>query len=436
MGETGNEIKAAARDVLRVGTRWANAARDWFDERRNEMNNRYRDDRDEDERDRMQRSRQSVSGYGTREESERYEGGGRFVSRADRGDRDIQGDYAAGGEGSRRYGPSGQDYGGGHRAYGQSGYEGARQSRASGYESGDYGQGRREFGASGFEGSRFEAGRSRADEGGRSDYGRGEAFQRGTARQWDEMGAQGYAGRSQAYASDEDFGGRGPGFQQGARTQAQRYGTGQGMQGARGAQAFGDNSDYASGSTGYGREAYGGGQFGEPGRGTRGLSGQGYGDFGRDIASSQRWGQGGEFGQAGARFGATGYRGLGPSNYTRSDERIREDLNERLTEADDLDASGLSVEVSNGIATLTGTVEQRWMKHRAEDIVEACTGVRDVNNQIQVGSQWQGKAPAYGAGTIRSGTGTTTGSAGTMGSTSPRTTGGSGSSGTGLGGGS
>ena len=50
MGEPGNEIKAAARDVLRVGTRWAHAARDWFDERRNEMNNRYRDDRDEDER--------------------------------------------------------------------------------------------------------------------------------------------------------------------------------------------------------------------------------------------------------------------------------------------------------------------------------------------------------------------------------------------------
>lgn len=81
-----------------------------------------------------------------------------------------------------------------------------------------------------------------------------------------------------------------------------------------------------------------------------------------------------------------GYRGVGPRNYSRSDERIREDLNERLTEADDLDASDITVEVSNGVATLGGVVEQRWMKHRAEDLAEGCTGVRDVRNQIRVGS--------------------------------------------------
>ncbi|HET7656561.1 MAG TPA: BON domain-containing protein, partial [Luteimonas sp.] len=80
-----------------------------------------------------------------------------------------------------------------------------------------------------------------------------------------------------------------------------------------------------------------------------------------------------------------GYRGVGPRNYSRSDERIREDLNERLTEADDLDASDITVEVSNGVATLGGMVPQRWMKHRAEDLADGCTGVRDVRNQIRVG---------------------------------------------------
>jgi hypothetical protein len=91
-------------------------------------------------------------------------------------------------------------------------------------------------------------------------------------------------------------------------------------------------------------------------------------------------------GASGAGVGrAYGYRGVGPRNYTRSDERIREDLNERLTDADDLDASGITVEVKGGIATLGGNVAQRWMKHRAEDLADGCCGVRDVRNQIQVG---------------------------------------------------
>ena len=96
-----------------------------------------------------------------------------------------------------------------------------------------------------------------------------------------------------------------------------------------------------------------------------------------------------------------GHRGRGPLNYTRSDERIREDINERLTDADDLDASGITVEVSNGVATLAGSVDERWMKHRAEDLVDSCSGVRDVRNQIQVKSSTQ-RASTYAS------TGTTT----------------------------
>lgn len=80
-----------------------------------------------------------------------------------------------------------------------------------------------------------------------------------------------------------------------------------------------------------------------------------------------------------------GYRGVGPRNYVRSDERILEELNERLTDADDLDASDITIEVVNGVATLGGTVPQRRMKHRAEDIAVACSGVRDVRNDIQAG---------------------------------------------------
>jgi hypothetical protein len=36
------------------------------------------------------------------------------------------------------------------------------------------------------------------------------------------------------------------------------------------------------------------------------------------------------------------------------------------------------------MVTLTGKVKNRDEKRRAEDIVEACSGVRDVHNQLRV----------------------------------------------------
>jgi osmotically-inducible protein OsmY len=107
----------------------------------------------------------------------------------------------------------------------------------------------------------------------------------------------------------------------------------------------------------------------------------------RDDAVRAAYGSYGMDGQehAGRDFGGRDYRGVGPANYTRSDERIREDLNERLTEAHDLDASGLTVEVADGVATLGGRVPQRWMKHRAEDLADGCTGVKEIRNHIVVG---------------------------------------------------
>lgn len=81
---------------------------------------------------------------------------------------------------------------------------------------------------------------------------------------------------------------------------------------------------------------------------------------------------------------AAGFRGRGPKNYQRSDQRIVEDLCERLTDDDDIDASGIEVDVKQGVVTLAGTVGERWMKHRAEDLAGRCGGVRDVENRIRV----------------------------------------------------
>jgi hypothetical protein len=73
----------------------------------------------------------------------------------------------------------------------------------------------------------------------------------------------------------------------------------------------------------------------------------------------------------------------GPKGYTRSDERIREDISERLFSSYDIDSSEVSVTVVSGKVTLDGTVPERWMKHSIEDIADACAGVNDVNNLIR-----------------------------------------------------
>ena len=78
------------------------------------------------------------------------------------------------------------------------------------------------------------------------------------------------------------------------------------------------------------------------------------------------------------------YIGKGPRNYTRSDERIVEDVNERLTRDHMIDASEIEVSCQNGEVTLTGTVENRLMKRTAEDVTDEVWGVRDVHNQLRI----------------------------------------------------
>jgi hypothetical protein len=112
-----------------------------------------------------------------------------------------------------------------------------------------------------------------------------------------------------------------------------------------------------------------------------------------------------------------GYRGVGPKNYRRSDERLTEDINERLTEDDNLDASEITVRVADGKVTLEGTVDQRWMKHLAEDIADACNGVKEVDNRITVapgGDQLTRGTSTSRTATTPSTTGGTPGPTGSM----------------------
>lgn len=143
------------------------------------------------------------------------------------------------------------------------------------------------------------------------------------------------------------------------------------------------------------------GRHSEDYRGGSRRMGQGYGhssgyaDAGGEFAGSA-YGAGFEPNREGSREraedsqsayrerGARSHRGRGPRSYARSDQRIEEDLNERLTEDALVDASDIEVGCNQGVVVLSGEVDDRWMKHRAEDIADACGGVKDVDNRIRV----------------------------------------------------
>jgi osmotically-inducible protein OsmY len=78
------------------------------------------------------------------------------------------------------------------------------------------------------------------------------------------------------------------------------------------------------------------------------------------------------------------HRGKGPKNYTRSQERIKEDVSDKFSDDSLLDASDIEVEVNGNEVTLSGLVDSRYSKHRAEDLAEDVTGVAHVQNNLRV----------------------------------------------------
>ena len=81
------------------------------------------------------------------------------------------------------------------------------------------------------------------------------------------------------------------------------------------------------------------------------------------------------------------FRGLSPRGYRRPDERIQEEVCERLTRQGQLDASEIEVEVRGGEVTLNGTVDSRSAKRLAETASEFVPGVVDVHNRLRIEKQ-------------------------------------------------
>jgi len=78
------------------------------------------------------------------------------------------------------------------------------------------------------------------------------------------------------------------------------------------------------------------------------------------------------------------FAGRGPKGYTRSDDRIREQVCDALLDHSDIDASEMEVTVEHGEVTVTGWVDGRPVKRLVEDTIAHLPGVREVHNHLRI----------------------------------------------------
>ena len=267
-----------------------------------------------------------------------------------------------------------------------------REQRAPSGEGRGY---RREFAGDVYGGEPGGEGRDRSnvDQGREGFWGRGHqgsGYERDERRDYsrEDYGASEYGGRERggSYAGsfsrhgEEGRGGQGYGWQ---RDDIGSEASGRSFAGNEG-RGFGYGSDYRGG---YGGGGYGGDDRGREGYGVRGRGqggggggGQERGFFERAADEVSSW-----FGDRGAeQRREQDYRGRGPKGYKRSDQRVQEDVNDRLSDDPYVDASEIDVTVSNGEVTLSGSVDNRQARRRAEDIAEQVSGVTYVQNNIRV----------------------------------------------------
>jgi osmotically-inducible protein OsmY len=373
------------------------------------MNHRYDDDnysrRERDwNRDREREGREGEWGRQEGSRSSFYPGGYGFDEPSSPyGQREP---YSTSGSGGGSYGASGY---GQYRGEGQGGHQQGRDESRS-YSPQDYSREWRSEGRGGSRGSRYSE----------SQYGQGRSGQ----GEYDPR--RNWGGRSSAYRSSqgsEDWD-RGSSYGDRGRSTEWQYGN-------RGSQRSGSGGSdyYSSGSR------HGGGRYTDEDYGSARRYGVGYTgspDFDRDRSfgddrftrrDEPRYYGTGYYAEGTSAFGG-GYDeqrrgerpgffrrlfGKGPKGYQRSDERLREDISERLMQSDEIDSSEVTITVASGKVTLEGTVPDRYMKHAIEDLVDACPGVQDIDNRVRVDRN-MGASGTSGYTGVSSASGTTPGS--------------------------
>lgn len=93
---------------------------------------------------------------------------------------------------------------------------------------------------------------------------------------------------------------------------------------------------------------------------------------------------GDDYAQRRRRHDDESHRGKGPKNFKRTDDRIKELISDKLTDDWQIDASDIEVSVFNGEVTLTGYVNERAQKRKAEDLAQSVFGVTHVENLIKL----------------------------------------------------
>ena len=233
----------------------------------------------------------------------------------------------------------------------------------------------------------FRQGRSRFDEGddwGRSSYEpyQGQREQRGGQGQWEHSGLPSYRDQPPA------------GARYGGGWQGQSYGRGQSSYAS---DPYGASNPYGSASGG-GPSGGSFGSIGSYGQEQQPWMGQRQ-NYGGSSDARRAGGFGG--GTTYADEGRAGYKGKGPKGYSRSDDRIREEVCDILMDHDGIDASEVEVKVKDGEVVLEGTIEDRRLKFEVERLCDAISGVKDVRNNLKV----QGRERERGASSAQAGNG-------------------------------
>ncbi len=78
------------------------------------------------------------------------------------------------------------------------------------------------------------------------------------------------------------------------------------------------------------------------------------------------------------------HRGRGPKGYVRSDDKMLEDVSERMFHDPLLDASNIELSIADGELTMDGSVDSRRAKRRAEDLADSVAGIGHVQNNLRV----------------------------------------------------
>lgn len=93
----------------------------------------------------------------------------------------------------------------------------------------------------------------------------------------------------------------------------------------------------------------------------------------------------------------THHIGKGPRSYQRSDERILEEIADRLMAHPEVDASEVTINVVEGHVTLDGSVETRHARRLAEAVADSVSGVRDLVNHLHIHRPGSGKTRPFRA---------------------------------------